>query len=170
MRTRVAFLLLFSLLFAAGAQAQDEVEDLNPRFGLSLNGLLSTEDGFGLGIRGRASSPVNADFSAAVDLGVTGFILGGREDATYIFDPQVSGIINLPASENRLPYILAGIGAHLPISNVDASVSGPTLHGGIGWVHALTDTSLFYEVNPALVIGENSIDLLVPFRIGLIFR
>lgn len=160
-------LCFFAMLTAAPAAAQN----LSPRFGIGLGGMLSTEDGFGLSLRGRASAPINADFSAAVDLGVTGFVLGGTEDAVYIFDPQLSAIVTLPStSGNRLPYLLAGVGAYLPITETDRSISGPTIHAGIGWVQALRETSLFYEIDPALVIGEDSVDLIIPFRIGLIFR
>ncbi len=159
------------VLLLAGFASEAEAQALDPRFGIGLNGMLSTEDGFGLGLQGRASAPINADVSAAVDLGITGFILGGTEDATYVFTPQVSAIIILPSpSPTRLPYLMAGVGGYLPVAGPDNSISGPTVHAGIGWVQALTESSLFYEINPALVIGENSIDFVIPFRIGLIFR
>ncbi len=46
---------------------------------------------------------------------------------------------------------------------------GPTLHGGFGWVQTLQSTTLFYEIDPALIIGKSSVDLVLPFRIGIIF-
>lgn len=143
---------------------------LSPRFGVGFNTLLSTADGIGLGFRGRASAPVNADLSLAVDLGFTGFILQGRDDATYIFDPQASVIVNLPYQPRQLGYLLFGVGAYVPTGdNAADAEGGPTLHLGIGWVHALKESSLFYEIDPALIIGEESVDLALPLRIGLIF-
>ncbi len=140
-----------------------------PRFGLGFNTMLSTADALGFGFRGRASAPVNQDLSLAVDLGFTGFVLGGRRDATYVFDPQVSAIITLPPRGDRAPYIIAGMGAYVPLSNEDKSVNGPTIHLGAGWVQLLRETTFFYEVNPAIIVGEDNIHLAIPFRIGVIF-
>ncbi len=161
----LAFFALLALAPRVSAQ------ELSPRFGLGFNTLITTADGFdfGLGIRGRASAPVNADLSVAVDLGFTGFILGGRDDASYVFDPQVSAIVTLPFQGDRAPYVIGGIGAYAPISDNSNSDSGPTLHLGVGWVQALNETTLFYEVNPALLIGETDVSLLLPFRLGIIF-
>ena len=147
-----------------------QAQDMRPRFGVGFNTLLSTSDGFGIGFRGRASAPLNADLSLAIDLGFTGFVLGGRNDATYVFDPQASVIINLPYRSTMLTYVLFGVGGYVPVGdNLDDAVNGPTLHLGIGWVHALNETSLYYEIDPALIIGEDGVDMAFPFRIGLIF-
>lgn len=132
--------------------------------------MLSTADGFGIGFRGRASAPVNRDLSIAIDLGFTGFIFGGRRDAEYVFDPQLSAIISLPSQEDRLSYVLFGLGGYVPVGGtIDDRQNGPTVHIGMGWVRALYETSLYYEVDPALIIGEQSVDLAIPFRIGVIF-
>lgn len=145
-------------------------QDMRPRFGVGFGTMLSTSDGLGIGFRGRASAPVNSDISLAVDLGFTGFILGGRSDATYVFDPQASIIVNLPYRSHTLAYALFGIGGYIPVgNNIGDKINGPTLHLGIGWVHTLHDTALFYELNPAMIIGENGIDLAFPIRVGLIF-
>lgn len=142
----------------------------SPRLGVGLNSMLSTADGFGVGLRGRASAPVNRDLSIAIDLGFTGFVFSGRRDAEYVFDPQLSVIINLPSQQDRLSYVLFGLGGYVPVGGIiDNQQNGPTVHIGMGWVRALHETSLFYEVNPALIIGEHSVDLAIPFRIGVIF-
>lgn len=167
---RSAFLGLCFLLLGTAGSARAQSGDLTPRFGLGTGALISTEDGFGLSLRGRASAPINADVSAAVDLGVTGFVLGGSNDAVYLFEPQLAAVVNLPPSGETLPYLLAGIGGHFPLANTNRSESGPVLHFGYGRVQALMDTSLFYEVNPGLLIGNDGVDLLLPFRLGLIFR
>lgn len=160
-----ALLVLFATLSPQRAPAQD----LTPRFGLGVHTMLSSADGFGLGVRGRASVPVNADISAAADVGFTGFILGGRRDAAYIFDPQLSAIVSLPTSPDRLTYVMFGLGAYAPVGDDDDGVSGPTIHLGIGWVRALRESSFFYEIDPALIVGEDRVDVAVPLRIGVIF-
>lgn len=159
-----ALLLKFLLPMDVHAQAM-------PRFGLGFNALGSTTDGFGIGVTGRASAPLNADLSLGLDLGATGFVLGGRRDATWVFEPQASAIITLPPRGDRAMYYLAGLGAYLPLSSdpeADAK-AGPTIHAGVGWVQTLRETTIFYEVDPALIIAENKVDLAFPFRVGIIF-
>lgn len=138
------------------------------RFGLGFNTLLSSEDGLGLGFRGRISTAINADLSFALDAGLTGFILGGRDDATYIIDPQASLIITLPGVE-RATYLIAGMGAYIDTSGNSDSLEGPTIHFGVGWVQTLRESVLFYEIDPALVIGRTEVAVAIPFRIGIIF-
>ncbi len=172
-----ALLVLSFVLFAHGpvyGQGLDQgvgQDNLDPRFGLGFNTAISTEDGLGVGLRLRGSSPINADLSFAVDLGVTGFIFGGRDEATYLVDPQVSAIVSVPQGPpNRLTYFLGGLGAYIPFeTNAENPEAAPTLHFGIGRVELLTDTSIFYEVNPALIIGEERVGLLLPIRAGVIF-
>ncbi|GIV59025.1 MAG: hypothetical protein KatS3mg043_0114 [Rhodothermaceae bacterium] len=156
------------LLACASRPAASMAQPMTPRLGLGFNTMLSTEDGLGLGFIGRASAPVNADLSFALDLGFAGFILEGRDEATYIFNPQVSAIVTLPGVRSA-PYVLGGVGGYIPLNDRRRTVSGPTLHLGIGWVRALHETSLFYELNPALIIGEENVEFALPFRIGLIF-
>ena len=168
---RFFHLLALATLLITGSflqPADDAMAQAATRFGVGFNGLISTTDGLGLGIRSRISAPVNADLSFAVDLGLTGFILQGRDDASYVFDPQVSAIVTLPGPRDRMPYILGGVGAYVSFQDGD-SEGGPTLHGGFGYVQALNETTIFYEINPALIIGEESVNLALPFRIGVIF-
>ena len=170
---RSALPFAFFMLLAASALPHSETvaQSRNPRFGLGFNTLVSTAEGLGVGLRGRASAPVNTDLSLAVDFGFTGFVFEGRRDATYLFDPQVSAIITLPSDRRRVPYVLFGFGGYVPFGDNDegSRENGPTLHGGMGWVVPLNETSLFYEINPAVVVGENRVHLALPFRIGLIF-
>jgi hypothetical protein len=170
---RAAFLILLLLLWRGSIQSESATaQELNPRFGVGFSTMVSTYDGLGLGFRGRASAPLTMDFSLGIDAGFTGFVLGGYDDASYIFDPQVSAIINLPSRRSRLMYVLFGLGGYVPLGNTDGRAEGkhgPTLHGGVGWVHALNESSLFYEFNPALVVGRKNVALVFPFRIGLIF-
>lgn len=162
----LAALLLTALLFAARPAAAQEGQ---PRFGIGFNSLVSTADGLGVGFRGRASAPVNQDLSVGVDLGITGFVLGGRRNATYVFDPQLSLIVTIPQRGYEAPYFLGGIGAYLPFADDDDGENGPYLHLGVGRVRLLNETVLFYEVNPALIIAYDQIHLAVPVRVGVIF-
>lgn len=160
-------LLLLLLLLAFGApDARAQLD--NSRFGLGFNTLLSADNGFGMGFRGRLSTPINADLSFALDAGLTGFLLGGRDDATWVLDPQVSLIVTLPGVE-KAPYLLMGIGGYLDPSDSGDTLTGPTLHAGLGWVKPLRESVLFYEIDPALIIGETKVSAAIPFRIGVIF-
>ena len=164
-RISVALVACICLFFAsntASAQLQ------HVRIGLGFQTLLTTDDGLGFGFRGRLSAPVNSDLSFAFDLGASGFILDGRDNATYIFDPQVSAIISFPGSTDRAAYILAGVGGYIPFKQNDRRNGGPTLHLGVGWVRPLRETTLFYEINPALIIKRDAISVAFPFRIGII--
>jgi len=161
---RFSLIIVFALLFSISATAQLS----RPRFGIGFNTLLSSEDGLGLGFRGRMSSAVNADLSLAFDIGVSGFILNGRDDASYVVDPQASIVVTLPGIE-RASYFISGIGAYINTSSGDQNLEGPAIHFGVGWVSALRESVLFYEVVPALVIGKSDVAVAIPFRIGIIF-
>ncbi len=162
----LAMALLAATCALSAPNAEAQLAD--SRLGLGFNALLSAENGFGMGFRGRLSTPINADLSFALDAGLTGFILGGRDDATWIFDPQASVIVTLPGIE-KAPYLLTGIGGYLDPSDSGDTLTGPTLHVGIGWVKPLRESVLFYEVVPALVIGATKVAVAIPFRIGVIF-
>jgi hypothetical protein len=71
---------------------------------------------------------------------------------------------------DRLTYFIGGLGAYIPFkSNADNPEAAPTLHFGLGRVHLLSETSIFYEFNPGLIIGRERIGLLLPIRAGIIF-
>ncbi|MFT5144708.1 MAG: hypothetical protein ACI80V_001518 [Rhodothermales bacterium] len=163
-----SFLLVLAFLFAP-ASAQGQALNNRPKLGVAFNGVLSSTEGLGVGIRGRAAWPMNSDLSLALGTGVTGFILEGRDEATYLIDPQASVIVTLNGKGDRTPYFIGGIGGIIPVKNRSNADSGPTLHFGIGWVQSLRDTILFYEVNPAMLVGETEVSFMVPFRIGVIF-
>ena len=159
-------LLLITVLLWSMAPTDTQAQD-RPRFGVGFNSFVSTQDGFGPGIRFRVSSPINQDLSIGVGSGFTGFVLGGREDASYAFDPQISLIVTRTDTPTQGTYFLGGFGAYLPIDT--GSASAPTIHAGAGRVWLLQETSLFAEFNPALVIGEESAHGLFSFRFGIIF-
>ncbi|MBO6576293.1 MAG: hypothetical protein JJ896_16400 [Rhodothermales bacterium] len=164
MRHLLGLILLATLpVGTASAQATP------PALGLGFQTTLSSTEGLGVGLRGRASWAVNADLSMALGAGMTGFVLEGRDEATYLLDPQASVIVTLNDSGNRTPYILGGIGAAIPVNSGSNAENGPTLHFGMGYVQGLRDTILFYEINPAMIVGENEISFNIPFRIGVIF-
>lgn len=157
---------------SSNAQFNDRRNGLEKtRFGIGLNTVLSVNNGFGLGFRGRVSSRVNQDFSLAIGMGFTGFVLKGRDDASFVFDPQLGGIINLQPRDggDGEVYLIAGIGAFVPLTEASSNESGPTIHFGIGRVERLVESSFFYELNPAVVIGQNKVEFVMPFRAGIIF-
>lgn len=174
---RTARLLTCTLLSAAVAwlacpspsMAQFE-NRLETRFGLGFNTVLSVDNGFGLGFRGRVSTPVNQDFSLAIGMGFTGFVLRGRDESSFVFDPQLSGIINIPQRGSPAQvYLLAGVGGYIPLSSASTNESGPSIHFGIGRVEPLSQSSFYYEMNPAVIIGETRVNFVLPFRVGIIF-
>ncbi len=149
-------------------------QDLSPRFGFGPEFLVNANDddlsdrNAALGLRVRASMPINADVSAAADLGLLAFVMRGNRSADYQVNPQLSAIITLPG-RSWAPYILGGIGMMVPIAGDVASKSAVTVHGGYGWARLLLETSVFAEINPALVIREESVRFVLPFRAGVIF-
>lgn len=170
---RLHRLFIVTALVLAGSltvpSSTASAQGTQPRFGVGFNAMVTTANRLlGLGFRGRVSAPVNSDLSFAADLGLTGFFLEGRDEASYVFDPQVSAIVTLPSRGSRAPYLIGGLGAFINFEDGNDD-GGPTLHGGIGWVQALNETTIFYEINPALIIGENAVDLALPFRVGVIF-
>lgn len=161
--TVLTILLLGGLAAPSTSYAQQQ-----PRVGLGFNTLISTEDGFGPGVRVRISSPINRDVSLAISSGFTGYVLGGRDEASYAVDPQVSLIVTRTDTPTQGTYFMGGAGAYLPI-NTEDSKAAPTLHLGLGRVWLLQDTSLFAEFDPALAIGESATSGLFSFRFGIIF-
>ena len=146
-----------------------EAQASRPRLGMAFNAMLSSTEGLGVGIRGRAAWAVNADMSLALGGGFTGFVLEGRDEATYLFDPQASVIVTLDSEGSRTPYFLGGVGVAVPVNDRSNVESGPTIHFGIGWVQGLKDTVFFYEVDPTMLVGESEISFMIPFRVGVIF-
>ena len=172
-----ALVLALSLFSVQESTAQRTTQQesilTDARFGIGLNTVLSVNNGFGIGFRGRVSSPVNADFSLAIGMGFTGFVLQGRDQAVFVFDPQLSGIITLPDRGNftapALTYLMAGVGAFVPLTESSSEEGGPSIHFGIGRVQSLTESSFYYEINPAFVIGSQKVEFILPFRVGIIF-
>lgn len=178
MRVSARLLSLVALAAApVAAPAVAQSAAITPRFGAAFNALAVIPDGFGLGVRGRAAVPVNSDLSLALDVGVNamGVLFGGRNSADWVVDPALSVVINLPNGQvagRRFSYLLAGVGGYFPTgtdANGNSLKGGPTIHGGIGWVTPLNETSVFYEVDPALIIASDKTHIMLPVRIGLIF-
>lgn len=165
MRSLLVLTMLVGGLCSAPAVAQQM-----PRFGIGLNTQLALPEGLGLGAHGRVSAPVNADLSVMLDLAATGFIFQGRKNATYILTPQMGVVVNINQQRYRDPiYLLAGFGGYLPVNSPRSETGGPTFHIGIGSVLSLQETSLYYEVNPALIVAEERVGIALPFRMGIIF-
>ena len=170
MSTTRSTLLLAALLLALGTynpvQAQTQ-----PRYGIGLQMMGTTvDDNIGPGLRFRSSVPLTRDVSLGIGAGLTGYIFQGQDDAAYAFDPQASLVVTLPGPGTQRLYVLGGGGAYVPFGNLDSNVSGgPTLHFGIGKVWLLNESSFFLEFDPALFIGEEETDVILPLRVGVIF-
>ena len=130
--------------------------------------MISTVDGLGLGIVGRVSLPLNADVSLAIGSGLTGFVLGGTLDAEWVITPHVAVIVTLPGID-RAPYVAVGGGGYFPLADPGRERAGPTVNVAVGRVTLLSQTSLFYEIHPMLILQDNRIDLALPVRVGIIF-
>lgn len=157
-------LLLITWITARPAQAQND-----PRFGIGFQMMASSiEDNVGPGIRFRVSAPINRDLSVSVGSAFTGYVFEGQDEATYALDPTASLIVTLPVMGGRGTYFLGGVGAYVPLGD-RAPEAAPFFHFGFGRVWLLRDTSIFFEVDPALVVGEETSNVLFPVRVGVIF-
>ena len=167
-RMRFRRILPLLLLVACGASAAAQTAP--PRFGVgfdvlgALPGQDLVPDGVALGLRGRVALPVNADLSVAGGLGVAANLFDGRSESQFIFNPQASLIVTLPG-RGTARYVLGGFGGFLPSDGG----GGPSLHAGLGWALPLNETSVFLELNPSLVVGENQSTAVLAARAGVIF-
>ena len=157
---------LLGLLVAGPALAQAAP----PRYGVGFDAgvtLLGDDlpDGPSVGVRGRVALPINADLSAAASVGLSSYLFEGAREARYVLNPQTSIIITVPG-DRSVRYFLGGFGGFIPI---DGGGGGPTIHGGVGWAFPLNATSLYVEVNPSLIIGEDDAAGLLSVRGGVIF-
>ncbi len=158
--------LVMALLPPLAALAQRDP----PRFGFGFSSVVTSGERLvALGFDTRFSFPYNPDLSFAFDLNTLGFVLGGTDAAAYYLNPQLSVIITLYPSNPRSPYIIGGFGGHILLNSAeDADETGPTIHGGVGWVFGLQATSVYLEVDPALYIGSEFVDMIMPIRIGIV--
>lgn len=163
--SRITFLILLMALalLAEGVLAQTN----HPKIGIGFDAVLQSEDGLGLGFRTRLSKPLTWDLSLAVDLGIAGFILEGRDDASYVVDPQISLIVTFPGLD-RTSYLLAGFGVYAPFGPSKHSAGGPTIHLGVGRATPLRESTLYYEIDPAIIIQKEEVAISIPFRVGII--
>ncbi len=164
--SRVSLVLfVFVLLISGGREALGQDDPV--KIGFGFDAVLQPDEGLGLGVRTRFSKPLSWDISAALDLGLSGFILEGRDDASYVFDPQVSLIVTFP-NLDRATYLLGGFGVYAPFGDASNSTGGPTVHIGVGRALPLRESTLYYEVDPALIIQKSKVVVSIPFRIGII--
>lgn len=165
MRRLFCLLLLSGLVMSVAGIAHAQQQS---RIGVGLQMLGSTAgDNVGPGFHFRGSTALNQDISLAVGSGVTGFIFRGRDDAAFALDPQVSAIVSFLNREEETTYVLGGGGAYVPFGDTSTN-SGPTFHLGVGRAWLLRDSSLFFEFNPALLVGEETTTLVLPLRVGVI--
>ena len=165
MALRLPLTLLTALLLAAPAFSQAAPA----RIGAGIDAVIvplragDVDPGVGLGLRGRIALPLNSDLSGAASLGVSANLAGS---AVLTATPQVSLIVSLPGSGRSVRYLLGGFGGYIPLSG---GGGGTTLHAGFGWAVPLSETSLYFEIDPAIVVGSSETTVVVPVRVGVIF-
>jgi len=164
--SRISILLIVFVLLTLGGR-QTRAQDDPVKIGFGFDAILQPEEGLGLGVRTRFSKPLSWDISIALDLGLSGFILEGRDDASYVFDTQISLIVTFPDFD-RATYLLGGFGVYAPFGDASNSSGGPTVHAGIGRAVPLRQSTFYYEVDPALIIQKSKVVVSFPFRIGII--
>lgn len=165
-------LLAFALvaLPASDAAAQRYYES-PPRVGVGFDAISALLDqdvipnGPSLGLRARVALPVNRDVSVAAGLGLGAHLFEGADEARFVLNPQASVIVTLP-TRGSARYVFGGAGGLLPLGD---GGGGPTLHVGYGVAIPLTETSLFAEVNPQIVVGEDETVPVLAIRGGVIF-
>lgn len=160
------------LVLAAALPGREALAQASPpRYGVgfdvtaALPGQDLIPSGPAVGIRGRVALPVNADLSVAADIGLLANLFQGRQDARYVLNPQTSVIVTIP-SRNAVRYVLGGFGGFLPL---EGGGGGPTLHAGVGTAIPLRDTSLYFEFDPSLLIGQSETTAVIAGRVGVIF-
>lgn len=152
------------LSLPGSVQAQND----QSRFGLGFHLLGSTASEYaGPGLHFRASTALNKDVSLALGSGLTGFIFQGRDDAAFALDPQLSAIVSFSTANAQNLYVLGGAGAYVPFGNINTE-SGPTFNLGIGRAWLLQESSLYFEFNPGLLVGEKKTHFVLPLRLGVI--
>lgn len=168
MPSRSLFLAALALVLSAVA-APALAQSAPARIGAGLDVVAvplragDVDPGLGLGLRGRIALPINSDLSAAASVGVSARLAGS---AALTATPQVSMILTLPGGGNSVRYLLGGAGGFIPLSG---GGGGPTLHAGFGWAFPFSETSVYVEVDPAIVVGAESTSVLLPARVGVIF-
>ena len=167
MRTTFVLLLLLGLL---APDSSIHAQARRPAIGIGFGTLATTgKSPVGLSFDTRLSWAINTDFSLAGGASFVGYVFDGRDDAAYFLLPQASAIIKLDATNLRAPYILAGFGGYMPVGGSDRSdESGPTVHGGIGWMVGLQASVVYIEVNPTLIIARDVADIMLPVRLGVV--
>ena len=141
-----------------------------PRVGLGMGAVGSTgANPFGLGLDTRLAFPINPDLSISVGTSFVNYVFQGRDGAAYFISPSISLIVTMNAAAVRSPYLVAGLGAYLPLAgDTSEDEAGPIVEVGIGWVFALQATSVFLEITPVLVVARSAVDMQLPVRVGII--
>jgi len=151
----------------AGAQ-------VNSQFGVGVQMMGSTVlESAGPGLQVRTSIPLTYDLSVAFGTALTGYPFAGGNRTVYAFDPEANFVITLIGPPETAPYLLSGVGYHLPVGSVEGRYedvnSGPTFHFGLGKVWVGKSVSYFVEGTPTLFFRRSRTDVLLPLRAGIIF-
>ena len=165
-------LLVALIVVIAGPASAQRYGSTPPRIGAgfdvqsALYGQDVLPDGPSLGVRIRAALPVNADVSVAASLGLGAHVFEGADDSAYVLNPQTSVIVTIPGGRRSVRYLLGGLGGFLPFSG---GGGGASIHAGIGTAIPLSESSVYFELDPSLVIGSDESVPVIALRTGVIF-
>ena len=96
-----------------------------------------------LALNTRIAFPLNADLSISAGASFVNYVFQGRDGAAYFISPSISLIVTMNTEAPRSPYLVAGLGAYLPLAgDTEKDESGPIVEAGIGWVFGLQATSV----------------------------
>jgi len=115
-----------------------------------------------------AQLPITGGFSLVGGAGLSAFLLEGRTNGTYTFDPELTLKVTLPSRSKGATTVFGGAGYHIPFGPVIEG-GGPTVHLGVGRIWTLRESTLFVDLVPTVVVHEQSIGVLMPLRAGVVF-
>lgn len=152
------------LLLSAGLT---QGQALRGRVSLQMQGS-SIERSVAPGFHLDAQLPIVRGLSIVGGAGMSAFILEGRVDGTYTFDPELTLKITLPSASKGANTVFGGVGYHIPFG-ADAVEAAPTVHLGLGRIWTLRESTLFVDVSATAVVRTETIGLLMPLRAGIVF-
>ena len=148
-------------------------QDLSRRFGFGPEFYVNATDSemsdenAGIGARFRVSWPLGSDISLAAGLGIVGFVFDDQSNDDYALNPQGSIFYQLPGY-TWAPYVFLGGGGMISVTGPEGFIAAPSIHAGYGWARYLGSVSAFAEMNPVLVMRDETAKFVLVLRTGLI--
>lgn len=144
-----------------------QAQSLRGRVSLQMNGS-STQRSVAPGLHLDAQLPIVGGLSVVGGAGFSAFLLEGRVDGTYTFDPELTLKFTLPSRSKGANTVFGGGGYHLPFGT-GAGTADPTVHLGVGRIWTLQESTLFVNISPTVIIREETVSMSLPLRAGVVF-